>query len=77
MHDSIEVPKPPTRAVVDNVQARFVELVAVFRTRLLENPFTDNTLIVELPAEAPARMVRVVGPVETVKTSIWYPTETL
>jgi len=49
-HDRVELPEPPVILVDDKVHDRFVEFVVTPRATVPENPFTDPTDIVDVPA---------------------------
>jgi len=67
MHDRIEFPEPPVMVVGDRVHAMLVELAVIVRVTVPINPFSDDTVMVELPA-TPALTVTVVGLADTVKS---------
>jgi len=50
LQDSVEPPEPPVIGEDDNVQLRLVEFVATSRLTDPVKPFTDATVIVEVPA---------------------------
>jgi hypothetical protein len=66
-HESVDVPEPPAMLVNERVQARFVELVVTARVTALVKPFTDATVMVEVP-ETPVLTDTVVGLALTLKS---------
>jgi hypothetical protein len=67
VHDSVEVPAPPTMLVGVRVQTRFVESVVAARVTVPANPFSGETVMVEL-AVTPALTVILVGLAVAVKS---------
>jgi hypothetical protein len=67
MQERIEVPEPPEIDVAVRVHERLVELVVTARMTVPENPLTDATVIVEVPATL-AFTVTPVGLADIVKS---------
>jgi hypothetical protein len=55
VHTSVEEPEPPESVIGLNVQAELLDVNATFPV----NPFTSDTLIVEVPAEFTATVTDV------------------
>jgi hypothetical protein len=65
--DKVEVPDPPLIDVEDRLQDRLVEFVAAARATVPVNPFSAETVIVEVPA-VPVVTERLVGLAATAKS---------
>jgi hypothetical protein len=63
----VEVPDPPVILVEFGLHDRLVELVVTAKVTVPANPFTGDTVIVELVA-APAFTATLVGMAEIVKS---------
>jgi len=63
----MELPEPPMMVVWDRAQAMLDELVVTVRVTVPVNPFSDETVIVELPG-TPALTVTVVGLADIAKS---------
>jgi hypothetical protein len=67
LQDRIELPELPIMVGEDRLQAMLEELVATVRVTVPINPFSDETVMVELPG-TPALTVTVVGLADIVKS---------
>jgi len=67
LQDRILLPEPPVIVVGDSVQAMLEELVVTVRVTVPMNPFSDVTVMVELPS-TPALTVTVVGLADIAKS---------
>jgi hypothetical protein len=67
LQDRTELPEPPVMVVGDNAQAMLVELAATVRVTVPTKPFSDDTVMVELPSK-PTLTVKVVGLAEIAKS---------
>jgi len=67
LQDRIEFPEPPVIVGGDRVQEMLEELVVTVRVTVPINPFSDETVMVELPA-TPALTVTVVGLADIAKS---------
>lgn len=60
VQDNVDEPEPPVMLVAESVQDRLVELVVVPRVTVPVNPFTGDTVIMEVPA-VPTVAVTLIG----------------
>jgi hypothetical protein len=60
VHESVEVPEPPTILVDESVQDKLVEFAVTPRVTVPVNPFRGATVMVDVPA-VPEVTVTVVG----------------
>lgn len=67
VQERVEVPEPRVIEVTVRVQTRLVELAVTARVTVPAKPFNGATVRVEVGV-APALMVTLVGPAETVKS---------
>ena len=67
LQDRIEFPEPPVIVGGDRVQEMLEELVVTVRVTVPINPFSDDTVMVELPS-TPALTVTVVGLADIAKS---------
>ncbi len=72
-HVKVDVPEPPPVDVEDRLQDILVEFVVAARVTVPVNPFSGDTLIVEVPA-VPVVTERLVGLAAIAKSWIWYVT---
>jgi hypothetical protein len=73
LQERVDVPDPPAIDVEVKVHERLVELVVTVSVTVPENPLTDATVIVEVPA-TPTFRVAVVGLADIMKSCAWYVT---
>jgi hypothetical protein len=71
VQERVEVPEPPTIEPDDRLHERLVELVVTARATAPVNPFSEATVIIELP-ETRTSVETLVGFAVIVKSCVWY-----